>query len=412
MTTGELWRAWIAFLFKPSSPVPMALYRIFYGLVVLAFCALLAPDLYTWYGPDSVLAQPVPKEWPQEVLLDPLLLLPPTRETILGAFCLIVAAAASLTLGLFTRFSAITLFVGLISFNHHNWLILNSGDALMRLSALYLSFSNAGDAISLDRLIAIWTSRKIPDSHPPMRSQWVQRLMQMQVAFIYCQAFWAKIAGEMWINGSALYYALHLEDFQKATAPDITNNINLLKAATWSTLIIEFSLWTLVWFKETRYAVLAAGVLLHILIDTFMNLPIFEYLMIVSYIPFIYAEDLSILMTKIKSGIAHFIGPPGIVLFNGRDDWSRRMAETLRRLDVFGRLALIDYSLDGAASQWQEIVGIDLLPLTDSANQSQKRKFFALKGERWLTGNQAILHITMQMLLLSDNSTQPAKATG
>lgn len=428
MSFRELLRNWIAFLFSPTSPVPLALYRIVYGLIVLAFCCLLAPDLYTWYGPEGVLAVPIPKEWPQEILLDPLLLLPQTNDSIAFAFSLTVASAICLTLGLFTRCSAALLFITLLSFHQHNWLMMNSGDALMRLAALYLAFSNAGDALSLDRIIKIWSSPVIPPREPPLKSQWVQRLFQLQLALIYCQAFWSKLAGEMWIKGSALYYALRLEDFQRVTTSGIFRHIILLKLGTWLTLAVEFALFTLVWLKDLRYYVLAAGVVLHLMIDTVMNLPLFQYLMISAFIPFIYPEHLTLLMNKIKKLADGLLGPPTLVLFDGSSERRRRLAETICRLDAFGRLVITDYTAQPAASEWKQLISEEASICKQAAisenasiaahsssssvqasNPSRKAAtWHVLASDQWLSGIDAALFIAFRMALIPERAPKPA----
>ena len=49
-------RDWNEFFFAPLSAAPLGLLRIFYGLIVLGFAALLYPDRFLWYGSDGVLS--------------------------------------------------------------------------------------------------------------------------------------------------------------------------------------------------------------------------------------------------------------------------------------------------------------------------------------------------------------------
>src|SRR5260370_5537834 len=50
MSLRSLVRSWNAFFFDPQSPTPIALYRILYGLLIIADLALLHGDWLTWYG--------------------------------------------------------------------------------------------------------------------------------------------------------------------------------------------------------------------------------------------------------------------------------------------------------------------------------------------------------------------------
>jgi hypothetical protein len=45
--------AWNSFFFAPQSPLPIALFRILYGLLVIITLLLLWPDWLTWYGPHA-----------------------------------------------------------------------------------------------------------------------------------------------------------------------------------------------------------------------------------------------------------------------------------------------------------------------------------------------------------------------
>ncbi|HEY9787964.1 MAG TPA: HTTM domain-containing protein [Candidatus Obscuribacterales bacterium] len=397
MNLRDTWYAWVRFLFEPASPLPMAIYRILYGLLVLAFCFLIGPDLHLWYGPDGVAPFPVAREWPEETLFDPLVLLPQTQESISFTFALLVASAICLTIGLFTRYSAILVLLSLLSFHHHNWLILNSGDTMMRIGALYLALSHAGDALSVDRLVSVWTSREVPAQKPPLKPPWAQRLLQLQLAIIYCQAFFAKIAGEMWVNGSALYYTLRLEDFRRFYIAGLVGNTQLLTILTWLSLAVEFSLFTLVWFRDLRYWVLAAGIIFHISIDILMNLPLFEYLMIIAFVSFIYPEDLTRAMNASKSFLERKLGPPSLVIYDGSSHRGKRVAETIRRIDIFGRLLLVNYKLDAATAHWSRLLHEDVL----------KESVYVRHRGTWLQGNSAWQFIVARLMLIPEEKPQP-----
>jgi hypothetical protein len=49
----SLFDAWNSFFFAPQSPLPIALFRILYGLLIIATLLLLRPDWLTWYGPHA-----------------------------------------------------------------------------------------------------------------------------------------------------------------------------------------------------------------------------------------------------------------------------------------------------------------------------------------------------------------------
>ena len=109
--------------------------------------------------------------------------------------------------------------------------------------------------IPVDRWLRVRRGRE--DAAVPLCSPWAQRMLQIQTAVVYFATFYWKSLGILWINGTAVYYALRLEDFQRFPLPPL-HNLFLIKTLTWSTLVIEFALGVLIWFKETRYPVLLA----------------------------------------------------------------------------------------------------------------------------------------------------------
>lgn len=319
----------------------MALYRIMFGTITLLHLALLAPDLNLWYGPRGVVSAQTVKEWPFDVLVDPLMLLPPTEQSLQVFFVLFVVAAFMLTTGLFTRFSAALVFLGLTSFHHRDWATINSGDIFMRLAALYLGMSNAGRALSLDRLLEVWTEKKVTSGPPEPVTMWAHRLLQVQLNVLYCQAFWTKMCGPMWISGDALYYVTRLEDLRRIEVP-FMNNLIALKIMTWFTLATEFALWTLIWVKECRYYVLAAGLLLHLGIDIFMNIPLFEYLMVTVYILWVDPADLVKIMHRVRHVAQKLLPIKPEFVYDSTNMNSMRKAETLRRIDCLQLVQFID----------------------------------------------------------------------
>lgn len=289
----HLWKIWNDIWFVPKSPLPMAVYRIFFGLLVIADLALLCPNLETYFGPNGLITWTTASQYLQPYAFTLLQFLPESNQWFAGFIVVVMLAAISLTLGLFTRLSAFVVLLGLISLENRNPLIWNSGDTLLRLGAYYLMFSHAGNALSFDRLIC--KRGEVVQEWSP----WAQRLLQFQVVLIYFCAFWSKAAGEFWLNGTAVYFVLHFQEFTRVPISLISDNLWLCKLLTWYALVAEASMFTLIWFRKLRYFVLASIALMHLGIELTMNIPIFEWLMIASLVVFVYPEDLQKTLNKI-----------------------------------------------------------------------------------------------------------------
>lgn len=299
MTLAQILRAWDSFWFAEKSPLPLAVFRILYGMLVLQFALFLLSDLFVWFGKNGILsANTLPSE---DVVVRPSLFNFFTNDDRWTAFIfvILITAAVCLTVGFYTRSASIFVFMCLVSIYHRNPLILNSGDCYMRQIAFWLSFSQCGKILSLDHYLA-----KKGKNEKATENQvvlvWPQRLLQIQMCLVYCQSFFAKFWGQMWLSGTAVYYSSRIEDTMRFPIPYIFNHSWTCHLLTWGTLGIEFCLFTLIWVKELRYFVLAVGLVMHLVIDWHMNIPQFEWLMISSYVLFVDDKDLRWAAKKIS----------------------------------------------------------------------------------------------------------------
>ena len=273
---------WYRLWFEPQSPAPICMFRILLAAIVFLSSLTWAPDLFTWFGYDGIVSVETMRQYEEFNRLSLLDWLPPDNRFVLSLYVLLLLSALSLMVGFKSRLSALILFICLASFHHRNLLIFHSGDTLMRVCLFLLLFG------PIDRMYAIDSRGKAPAQASP----WVQNLLRFQIAIVYAHSFFSKMEGSTWWDGTAIYYALHMEDFYRFPVPLLFDNIMTVKLATWSTLVIELALWTLIWIRGLRYYVLAAGVILHLGIDWSMNLPFFEDLMIASYVLFLKPEDI------------------------------------------------------------------------------------------------------------------------
>jgi uncharacterized membrane protein YphA (DoxX/SURF4 family) len=291
MSLRSLARAWNRFFFEPQSPTPVAMFRIFYGLLVIADLILLAPDWQTWFGPRGLVTPEGMRVLEPGPRLNIFTVLPPTVFWTDAVFWLMLIAAIMLTVGFRTRASSIVLWVLLASMHQRNLLITNAGDTMLRVTGFFLMFAPAGAAFSVDR----WLRRKKgrEGDEIPLSSPWAQRMIQLEVSLLYIMTFWTKSMGPEWVDGTALHYVQHLDQFRRFPVPPMFLDPLVVSVETWGTLAIEFALGVLIWFKELRYRVLLAGVLLHLSLEYAMNVPLFQWIMLSTFITFVEPADLA-----------------------------------------------------------------------------------------------------------------------
>lgn len=347
MSLLTLYSKFKEFLFRPGSPLPVCLFRIFYGLALLEYCVLMAPELITCMSDTNGILRIQTLKYIFGIpVINLITLLPPGDAWIIAFFATFVVACVCLTLGLFTRASIILVYLGLVSLQHRNIYVHHSGDHLFLLAAFYMLFAPIDANLSLDRIRRIWSKKdsspELISDTPETRSLWAVKAYQLQFALIYWQTAWAKIAAPTWWDGTAMYYVFRHAEFARFFVPIVPENMFLMKVFTWAAMLIEFCAWIFIWFKETRYFVLLSLIALHLGIDYAMNIPLFEHIMIVSLIVFIPAEDLAKFMNQIRSAVAPYCGPPIKIVFNSALPQHIKIANTVRSLDILRRTQLLD----------------------------------------------------------------------
>jgi len=58
MSLRSLVQAWNEFFFTPQPPTPIAFFRVFYGMLLIANLVFLRPDWLAWYGQHSWVTLP------------------------------------------------------------------------------------------------------------------------------------------------------------------------------------------------------------------------------------------------------------------------------------------------------------------------------------------------------------------
>jgi hypothetical protein len=282
--------AWNRFFFTPQSPLPLACFRILYGLCVTATLLLLHADWLNWYGTHSWASLASIRQIEPGMRLNLFTVMPQNDHWIAAFFWVCLLCAILMTLGVFTRVVSVALFLCLTSIDQRNLLLLHGGDTFLRVSGFFLMFAPAGAAFSIDRLVRL--RRGLEDEGIEPRVLWAQRMIQIELALMYFASFWWKMKGHSWLDGTALIYVLRLRTIARFPVPHWIQTPFILKLGAWYTLVLEFSLGVLIWFRQFRYPILLLGILFHLGIDYALNLPLFSWDVLSAYVLFVEPSDL------------------------------------------------------------------------------------------------------------------------
>jgi hypothetical protein len=293
--------------FGYGSPVTLGLMRIFIGIAVFLNLLITFAGFDDWYTEHGYVPQSavehysgylprdywffgphtLPFTFPRLNLLSMV-----TDSRITFAFWVItLIACLTMTLGLWSRLSAIVLAIGIISIHHRNAIILHGGDTLQRIAVMYMALAPCGKACSLDRLIGLGRQKIKPG--PVLVSMWPQRLITFNLALVYFTTVWHKWGGSLWRNGTATWFPARLNEFKRFWVPDFVNQLPMVKFTTYGTLATELAMATLVFYKPLRKWVLLAGLLMHGYIEYSMNIPLFSLTICSLYITFYEGEEVT-----------------------------------------------------------------------------------------------------------------------
>ena len=328
---------WNRFFFAEQSPVPLALFRIVYGLLVIVTVLLLKADWISWYGTHAWMSLDTMRELEPGVRLNLFTILPKDDRSVIALFWIFLASAVLLTVGFLSRLNSIVVYLCLASIQQRNLYILHGGDTFLRVAGFFLIFAPAGAALSVDRLLRVWRGRE--QSEVPAHRLWAQRMIQIELSLVYFATFCWKLKGTAWMEGSALFYIFHLFELQRFPLPDLLLQPGILKLGTWSAMVLEFSLGTLIWVRRIRYKVLAAGLLFHLSLEYSLNVPMFQWDVMSAYLLFIDARDLERAWDWVSIRLSPWLGEPVTVFYDSHSERTRRLANLLIVLDIFRRLA-------------------------------------------------------------------------
>jgi len=290
MTT--LVSAWRTFWFRPEPIYTLGLVRIAFGVLITAWTMSFFPDLPDLFGDNGVLPDgPLdPYAWSvfQQWHSDPALLI---------GWAVLLLSALATTVGWHTRLASIALCVLVLSFQHRDPSVFNSGDVVIRIEVLFLALAPSGAAMSMDqrrRTGAFWSAQ--------IRAPWAIRLLQLQLSIVYLASVRWKVAGAAWLDGTAVSYALRVWDMVIVPAPQwFIHNPLMINIATWGALAVELSVGVLVWNRRLRPWVLLAGVVMHTSIMLTMAVGFFSPAMFVLYLAFISPETVRRLPRTVRS---------------------------------------------------------------------------------------------------------------
>lgn len=288
------WKAWNRFWFRPYSAHTLAAIRIATGLMLAYVHAIWLYDITAFMGPDAWIdGETIRSLHSQRSKWSYLWYIQSVPLLSLHQVVAILASLA-MAIGMGTRLVIPLVWFMTLMVCHRMTGLLFGLDQVVMMLSMYLMVSLCGAEWSWD---AWWrdrtkrpTSFLFPASRPDSWNTIATRLMQLHLCVVYLFGGVSKLRGDMWWDGSALWFAAASYEYQSLDLTWIGRYPTMTAFLTHITLFWETFYIATVWPKATRPWTLAMALMVHLGIAMFLGMITFGSMMIVANAAFIDPE--------------------------------------------------------------------------------------------------------------------------
>lgn len=298
--------AWDRFWFTPRRPTTLCALRIATGLMLLYTHVVLASDLLSFLGPNAWIDNEVSRQlhsgafggagdWGQSYLW--YISSPAALWTHQIVTILVTLAFAA---GFLTRISAPAAWFLQLMYLHRLTGALFGLDQIVTYAVMYLMIAPCGSRFSVDAWLRDhfhdrfgdrrWFHWLLPSPAPSVAANVATRLFQLHLCVMYLFGGLAKARGQMWWDGTAMWFAVGNYEYQSLDLTWIASYPRLFSILTHVTLFWEIFYCALVWPRLTRPVILAMAVAVHGGIALFLGMITFGTMMIIANMIFLKPE--------------------------------------------------------------------------------------------------------------------------
>lgn len=291
---------------------PVAIYRILFSLILLKY-AVYHFFIADWLYSDSGVL-------PRTVLLDiarsarfSLMDSVSTTAMVMAFFVIWVGVLGCLLMGYHSRLMAVLNFIIILSIHERNVYVVKGADTALRLMSFWLMFAPLAQYYSIDAVRRRWQHFRLSNDpqylHPPTTPLTAFalpiRIMQWQIIIIYIVTALLKLMGDVWLDGTALFYVFQLDTWLLPMGRWLSDlgSLDVIRMLTYGALIIEVAIPVLIvlpFFQPFAKALaLLAGFGLHIGIALMLAIPDFSLVMITAYLLFFEPKWLDFISRRI-----------------------------------------------------------------------------------------------------------------
>jgi uncharacterized membrane protein YphA (DoxX/SURF4 family) len=272
----------VDFFTRPTSPMPLAVFRIGVAGVLLAQDFVLSDFVSALYGQygyiqwlvGSAIASPNMPTIEGFYELVGIYGIEPRGATFI-LFFLHIILCIFLLLGVCTRMAAFLLWIVDMCFMNSGILLTYGLGSFLHIALFYCAAMPVGSAISVDNL---FTKRRVT---PSVWATASIRVLQIHLCIVYFTAGLSKLSGLQWWQGEAIWRSVVQPRFMQfdllwlANYPTVPLLLGLL------TFSFQTSYPVFVWWRRTRQLCVVGAIVFHLAIALVLGLWLFSAIMIV-----------------------------------------------------------------------------------------------------------------------------------
>jgi len=293
VTPSTLWpRLQLWLTGRKHSTIGFSVLRVLFGVAMLIVLVPSYADRHYLWGAGAWWVDP---EANRRGWWEPLRMLFPKDNAVVFdlSFHVLLALVILFVVGFQTRWVTPVLLVFWVGLSTNSTLLGNGGDTLMRIVLFFVVFADLSRHFSVDawmrRRRGIRPSRlsgRMPTWVPPWLAIWAHNtaliLCVFQILLVYVVSSVLKFQGEEWLDGTAIYYALSIEQFHvlPALSQLAWQSAPVVALATWTALWVQMLFPVLILWKPTRYAAVFVITGMHLSIAILLGLWPFSLAMI------------------------------------------------------------------------------------------------------------------------------------
>ncbi len=286
--SAEIVSGWNRFWFTPSDPHTLALLRILAGAMLFYTHLVWAKDLIAFLGPHSWIPREASMQLHEGTYAWSHLWYFDSPGILWAQHVVVLIVMAMFMVGLFSRITSVLAFLLTISYCHRLEGALFGLDQVNAMLAMYLMIGPCGAVYSVDRWLA---KRKaggeLPRPAATTSGNIAIRLIQVHMCVIYLFGGISKMRGEMWWDGTAVWYAISNLEYQSLDITWLVRYPWLIATLSHITVFWETFYCFLVWPRATRPIVLGLAVCVHGGIALFLGMITFGLVMIIANMAFL-----------------------------------------------------------------------------------------------------------------------------